>query len=142
MHTDKLELVNSKTAGLSVVLTEGKMALAGGMAAGFSLRRMCAGDSAVHRYQQTVEAHLIFLPAAGYRNGTSINNLGTNGNYWSSTLNSDNPNNARRLNFNSGETNVNNNNRYNGFSVRPVLSTCHLLRNPYRQCILLLKVKR
>lgn len=85
-------------------------------------------DSADHQYQQTVEAHLIFLPAAGYRNGTSVNNLGTNGYYWSSTLNAGSPNNARRLNFNSTEANVNNNNRYNGFSVRAVLSTCHLLR--------------
>lgn len=63
----------------------------------------------------------IFLPAAGYRNGTSSNNVGSNGNYWSSQVNSSNVNNAWNMNFNSGNRNPdNNNNRYNGFSVRPV----------------------
>lgn len=128
MHTDKLELVNSKTAGLSVFMAVGKMALSGSMAAGFSPECNSVGHSAVHRYQQTVEAHLIFLPAAGNRNNTNVNNQGSNGNYWSSTLNSDNPNNAWNLNFNSDNANVNNNNRYNGYTVRPVQSTCHLLR--------------
>ena len=61
-----------------------------------------------------------FLPAAGYRNGSSLNNAGSNGNYWSSSLNSDNSWNAYNMNFNSGNHNVNNNNRYNGRSVRPV----------------------
>ena len=64
----------------------------------------------------------LFLPAAGYRNGTSLNNAGTNGNYWSSSLNTENPNNAWNLNFNSGNCNMNNNNRNNGLSVRPVRS--------------------
>ena len=59
----------------------------------------------------------VFLPAAGNRNGTSVNNVGSNGNYWSSTYN--NSNNAYNLNFNSGNVNPqNNNNRNNGFSVR------------------------
>lgn len=60
------------------------------------------------------------LPAAGNRNNTNLNNTGSNGNYWSSSLNTDNPNNAWNLNFNSGNANTNNNNRYNGQSVRPV----------------------
>lgn len=60
------------------------------------------------------------FPAAGNRNGTSVNNAGSNGNYWSSSLNTDNPNNAWNLNFNSSDVNTNNNNRYNGQSVRPV----------------------
>lgn len=60
------------------------------------------------------------LPAAGNRNGSSLNNAGSNGNYWSSTPNSSNTNNAYGLNFNSGNVNRNNNNRYNGQSVRPV----------------------
>ena len=62
-----------------------------------------------------------FLPAAGYRNGGSLNNAGDNGNYWSGSLNTDNPNNAWNVNFNSDNVNRNNNNRYNGQSVRPVL---------------------
>lgn len=62
------------------------------------------------------------LPAAGnvnYNSGWNTNNVGSNGNYWSSTGN--NAANAYNLNFNSGNINpANNNNRYNGFSVRLV----------------------
>ncbi len=61
------------------------------------------------------------LPASGNRNGDNLNNRGSNGNYWSSTLNSNDVSNAYNLNFNSGNHNVNNNNnRYYGFPVRPV----------------------
>lgn len=60
------------------------------------------------------------VPCAGWRNGTSLNNAGENGNYWSSTPNEENSNNAYNLYFNSGNHNVNWNNRNNGFSVRPV----------------------
>lgn len=59
------------------------------------------------------------LPAAGNRNGTSVNNVGSNGNYWSASYN--NSNNAWNVNFNDSNLNTdNNNNRYNGFSVRLV----------------------
>ena len=58
--------------------------------------------------------------AAGNGNDSNLNNPGSNGNYWSSTPNSDNSNNAWNLNFNSSNFNRNNNNRYNGQSVRPV----------------------
>lgn len=65
----------------------------------------------------------VFLPAAGNRNGSSVNNVGSNGNYWSSTINSSNTNNAYNVNFNSGNFNAtNNNNRYNGNSVRLVFT--------------------
>ena len=47
-----------------------------------------------------------------------MNNVGTNGNYWSSSYN--NENNAWNVNFNSGNVNMNNNNRNNGQSVRLV----------------------
>ena len=61
----------------------------------------------------------LFFPAAGNYNGTSLNNRGSNGNYWSSTWIS--ATNARNLNFNSSGVNPqNNNNRRNGFSVRAV----------------------
>ncbi len=60
------------------------------------------------------------VPAAGYCNGSSRNNVGENGNYWSSTPNESNTNNAYNLNFNSGNHNVNWNNRNNGHTVRPV----------------------
>lgn len=60
-----------------------------------------------------------FFPASGNGNGTTWNNRGSNGNYWSASMNS--TRNARNLNFNSGGVNPQNtNNRYNGFPVRPV----------------------
>ena len=66
----------------------------------------------------------MFLPAAGNRNGTTVNNVGSNGNYWSSTYN--NENNAYNVNFNSGNLNANNaNNRNNGLSVRLVRDCRH-----------------
>ena len=66
------------------------------------------------------------LPAAGYRNGndgdTNVNNVGNNGNYWSSTPNDNN--NAYNLNFNSGNVNpANNNNRNNAYAVRLVTAS-------------------
>ena len=77
-------------------------------------------DSFLHQYHTTTEKRLAFLPAAGYRNDSSLNNAGSNGNYWSSSLNTSNPNNAYNVNFNSSNVNRNNNNRYYGQSVRPV----------------------
>ncbi|MGM9780166.1 MAG: hypothetical protein ACI3ZD_17805 [Prevotella sp.] len=48
-----------------------------------------------------------------------MNNVGSNGNYWSAGPNSNT--NGCNLNFNSSNVNPqNNNNRANGFSVRPV----------------------
>ena len=44
-----------------------------------------------------------------------MNNVGTNGNYWWSSPKPGNADNAYNLNFNSGEVNVNNNNRNNGY---------------------------
>ncbi|MFW5766994.1 MAG: hypothetical protein ACOCXO_01375 [Bacteroidota bacterium] len=54
---------------------------------------------------------------AGNRNNSngSLNNVGSNGNYWSSTVSSTN---SRNLNFNSSNANMNSNNRANGNSVR------------------------
>lgn len=66
------------------------------------------------------DSNLSTSPAAGWRNGDGdVNNRGSNGNYWSGTLKSSD--NAYNLNFNSDNRNPsNNNNRYNGHSVRPV----------------------
>ena len=82
----------------------------------------------------------IFLPAAGYRNSSSLNNAGSNGNYWSSTPNSSNTNNAYNLNFNSSSVNRNNNNRYNGQSVRPVSELASLPSLPARHFLPLMQV--
>lgn len=66
----------------------------------------------------------LFFPAAGNYNGTSLNNRGSNGNYWSSSWIS--ATNARNLNFNSSSVNPqNSNNRRNGFSLRGVSTYCY-----------------
>ena len=62
----------------------------------------------------------IFLPAAGYRDGTSLNNAGSYGYYWSSAPLSSNTYDAYSLYFNSGRHLVFDYNRYYGRSVRPV----------------------
>lgn len=68
----------------------------------------------------------VLLPVAGNRNNSngSLNNVGSNGNYWSSTVSGTN---ARNLNFNSSNANMNSNNRANGNSVR-CLKDCNILQ--------------
>jgi len=69
----------------------------------------------------------VFLPASGNRNNSngSLNNQGTNGNYWSGTQN--NSSNGYNLNFNSTNSNpANNNSKANGFSVRCVQEIVYL----------------
>ena len=63
----------------------------------------------------------IFLPAAGYRSGTSLDYTGSYGYYWSSSLYANYPYLAYYVNFNSGNVYRRNDYyRYGGFSVRPV----------------------
>jgi hypothetical protein len=65
----------------------------------------------------------VILKLAGNRNNSdgSLNNRGSNGNYWSGTPNNSN---AYDLNFNASNMNpADNNNRANGFSVR-CIRTC------------------
>ena len=68
-----------------------------------------------------VTVAVLEFPAVGYRDNNStgtLNNAGTNGNYWSSTqYNTDN---AYRLNFNSSSMDTSNGNKTNGRSVRCV----------------------
>ena len=64
-------------------------------------------------------AGCVFLPAAGYRYGTSVINVGSYGIYWSSTAYGADI--ACRVLFNSGGVNpADDNDRYRGFSVRLV----------------------
>ncbi len=70
--------------------------------------------------EPATKAVVIFPPVAGYRNHASgaMNNVGSNGNYWSSSVTGTN---AYNLNVNgSGVNPANTNNRANGFSVRCV----------------------
>ena len=49
-----------------------------------------------------------------------VNNLGLNGNFWSSSLYTENAENAWNLGFNPDEQEVNNDNRFNGLPLRGV----------------------
>ncbi len=62
----------------------------------------------------------IFLPAAGYRSGTSLNYAGSDGDYRSSLLHTGYPNHACSLGFRGGGHYRNYNYRVSGLSVRPV----------------------
>lgn len=72
--------------------------------------------------KKTDHSVFVFFPAAGSGYGTSVNYVGTNGNYWSSSWFS-----AERecsLSFNSSSVSPQNNNtRFNGFTVRAVRSS-------------------
>ena len=73
-----------------------------------------------YRFTSKKNGNSIFLPAAGHRYGAEFNFVGSYGYYWSSSLNSDNPNNAWGLNFGSTSGSMSSSSRLNGFSVRPV----------------------
>lgn len=62
----------------------------------------------------------IFLPAAGYRSGSSLNGGGTSGGYWSRTLYTSYTSYAYYLFFNSSYVNTGYDYRFYGQSVRPV----------------------
>ena len=64
----------------------------------------------------------LFLPAAGYRFNSGLYYAGSHGDYWSSSLNTDYPDDAWELYFNSGNCGMSSNRRYDGQSVRPVRS--------------------
>ena len=63
---------------------------------------------------------MLFIPAAGFFDGSTHLNTGSNCYLWSSSLHSDYPGSAWHLFFNSGSINLNGNDRYLGFSVRCV----------------------
>ena len=63
----------------------------------------------------------IFLPAAGYRNNSGLSGAGSYGNYWSSSLFTSDSRSAYGLDFISGDVDWDNDSRYYGLSVRPVL---------------------
>ncbi len=65
-------------------------------------------------------AGAIFLPASGYRNGTSVYYVGTYGNYWSSTAGSSYLAYGLRFDSNDLYAGDSNNRRYGGFAVRLV----------------------
>ena len=64
----------------------------------------------------------IFLPAAGYRDGTSVSSVGSYANYWSSSLDESSPGNAYNFYFNSGNVDWGSSLRNYGLTVRAVIS--------------------
>ena len=60
----------------------------------------------------------LFLPATGYRDGSSLGGDGTGGYYWSSSLGTGHSRYARYFRISSGGSSVYNDYRYIGFSVR------------------------
>ena len=67
-----------------------------------------------------VNNNSIFLPAAGYWNGASLSDLGSDGYYWSSSLNTDLQYDAWYVNFDTNFIYRHSQKRHYGFSVRPV----------------------
>ena len=73
-----------------------------------------------YKITSKVNGRSIFLPAAGYRDSSSLYFAGSCGYYWSSTPNESYTSGAYRLGFASGSRDVGWGNRSDGQSVRPV----------------------
>ena len=90
------------------------------------LRNNCTWEwttqNGVNGYKVTGDnGNCIFLPAAGSRMYSFLNNTGSIGSYWSSTLGESYPEIAYDLCFFSGQYGWETSDRYFGFSVRAVL---------------------
>ena len=71
------------------------------------------------RFTSRINGNSIFFPASGYRSGTSLNDRGSHGYYWSSSLYSQT--NGYNLYFSSSNVNpASIGSRFNGFTVRAV----------------------
>jgi len=64
----------------------------------------------------------IFLPAAGFCNDFDLGYVSVEGRYWSSSLDTGNPNGAYSLYFDHETVITHYGGRYYGFSVRPVIN--------------------
>jgi hypothetical protein len=85
---------------------------------GYVVYKKKSGDSP--SYSVADDTH-IFLPAAGYRDGTALSRAGSYGRYWSSSLSTDSPHFGCYLYFTSGGVNPDDRGvRRYGQSVRPV----------------------
>lgn len=72
------------------------------------------------RFTSRKNGNRIFLPAAGCRTANSSNSVGSQGNYWSSSLHTEAPDHAYYFIFGSDEVRANISYRYYGQSVRPI----------------------
>lgn len=75
-----------------------------------------------YKVTSKINGNSIFLPMAGYRAGASVRGVGSQGFYWSSSLNENNPSCAYSLVLSSGTGNVyrDSSGRNLGYSVRAV----------------------
>ena len=92
------------------------------------LMTMCSwtwtNENGVDGYKVTgTNGNSIFLPAAGFRLSTSLHGTGSIGRYWSSSLDTGDPDRARDVLFGSGHYSRGYSNRCHGFPVRPVLDS-------------------
>ena len=71
-------------------------------------------------FTSKVNGNTLFIPAASYRDGSDISYVGSYCYLWSSSLDLDSPDYAYSLDFNSDNIGMSSNDRYYGFSVRPV----------------------
>ena len=80
-------------------------------------------QNSVNGYKVTskTNGNSIFLPAAGYRSGSSLDCAGSYGNYWSSSPNESSSISACFLGFDSSGYGMLNDYRHFGTSVRPVI---------------------
>ncbi len=74
-----------------------------------------------YEVKSQINGNSIFLPAAGSRDRNALNDAGSDGSYWSSSLYADVPYDARFVYFFSDYVGRRVVNRYVGLSVRPVL---------------------
>ena len=72
--------------------------------------------------KQTDPSISLFIPAAGYRDGSDISDVGSDCYLWSSSLYLDGPDSACYLDFYSDSFSMGYNDRRDGYSVRPVLA--------------------
>ena len=72
-------------------------------------------------FTSRVNGNSIFIPASGYRSGSSVYYRGSDARVWSSSLSASYPYRAWRLSFGSGNFGVSGSGRSNGFSLRGVL---------------------
>ena len=81
-----------------------------------------ATQNGVKGYKVTSKSNnrSIFLPTAGYRSGSLLNNASSSGNYWSSSLNPGSPGNAYLIDFPANSVALGYYARFYGQSVRPV----------------------
>ncbi len=73
-----------------------------------------------YKVTSEINGNSIFLPAAGYRYESSLNNDGSDGCYWSSTPYESDAQGAYSLDFYGGNLNLYPNYRDSGRSIRPV----------------------